>query len=244
MSIVEKVASFEHIKNSCNFLGEGETTEENVTKYTDIATIELKGREVILRCAGASKCIKRVWQFKSKLEPGSNEVGCERRDTDRSPIRSDVSFVSVDFCDRETAEHAKRALDYLVSFAKSAPSAFNSGTPPKLQDATSAPPDTKLSVIKTLGLELANMSVDLRKKYQVKDTAMGVVILGVEPNSPGSDKGLLAGDVVVEIAQETVASVGDVQAKIDKLKRDGRRVAVLLVSGVDGEVRFVALSLQ
>jgi serine protease Do len=48
----------------------------------------------------------------------------------------------------------------------------------------------------------------------------------------------------VEIAQEAVASTGDLQAKIDKLKKDGRKSALLLVASADGELRFVALSLQ
>ncbi|MEA2937746.1 MAG: serine protease Do, partial [Alphaproteobacteria bacterium] len=63
-------------------------------------------------------------------------------------------------------------------------------------------PDTKPVVKKTLGLELANMSDDLRKKYKIKDTVKGVVILGVDASSSAADKRLNAGDVIVEIAQE------------------------------------------
>ena len=99
-------------------------------------------------------------------------------------------------------------------------------------------------VKKTLGLELANLSDDLRKKYKIKDTVKGVVITGVDASSPAADKRLSAGDVIVEIAQEAVASADDFQAKIDKLKKDGRKSALLLVAGADGELRFVALSLQ
>src|SRR6266446_7246507 len=99
-------------------------------------------------------------------------------------------------------------------------------------------------VKKTLGLELANMSDDLRRRYKIKDTVKGVVITGVDANSAAADKRLSPGDVIVEIAQEAVASTGDLQAKIDKLKKDGRKSALLLVAGADGELRFVALSLQ
>ena len=106
-----------------------------------------------------------------------------------------------------------------------------------------AAPD-KGVVKKTLGIELANMSDDLRKRYKIKDTVKGVVITGVDPSSPAADKRLSAGDVIVEIAQEAVASADDLQAKIDKLKKDGRKSALLLVAGADGELRFVALSLQ
>ncbi len=106
-----------------------------------------------------------------------------------------------------------------------------------------SPPEQTV-VKKTLGIELANMSADLRKRYKIKDTVNGVVITGIDPSSPAADKRLSPGDVIVEIAQEAVASADDLQAKIDKLKKDGRKSALLLVAGADGELRFVALSLQ
>jgi len=111
-------------------------------------------------------------------------------------------------------------------------------------DTKNDPPGEKPVVKKALGIELANMSDDLRKRYKIKDTVKGVVITGVDANSPAADKRLSPGDVIVEIAQESVASADDFQAKIDKLKKDGRKSALLLVGGADGELRFVALSLQ
>ena len=104
-------------------------------------------------------------------------------------------------------------------------------------------PDTTV-VKKALGIELANMSDELRKRYKIKDTVKGVVITGIHLSSPAADKRLSPGDVIVEIAQEAVAGTDDFQAKVDKLKRDGRKSALLLVAGADGELRFVALSLQ
>jgi serine protease Do len=105
-------------------------------------------------------------------------------------------------------------------------------------------PEVKPVIKKTLGLELSNMSDDLRKKYKIKDTVKGIVILGIDAGSPAADKRLNAGDTIVEIAQEAVASADDFQAKIDKLKKDGRRSALLLVASAEGELRFVALALQ
>jgi serine protease Do len=115
------------------------------------------------------------------------------------------------------------------------------------QAAVEAKPDSppeKTVVKKALGIELATMSDDLRKRYKIKDTVKGVVITGVDASSPAADKRLSPGDVIVELAQEAVASADDFQAKIDKLKKDGRKSALLLVAGADGELRFVALSLQ
>ena len=107
-----------------------------------------------------------------------------------------------------------------------------------------AAPEEKTVVQKALGLNLANMSDDLRKKYKIKDTVKGVVIVGVDNNSAASEKRLSAGDVVVEVAQEEVKTATDLQKRIDQLKKEGRKAALLLVSNAEGELRFVALSLQ
>ena len=50
--------------------------------------------------------------------------------------------------------------------------------------AKDAPPD-KPVVKKTLGIELANLSEDLRKRYKIKDTVKGVVITGIDAELAG-----------------------------------------------------------
>jgi len=107
-----------------------------------------------------------------------------------------------------------------------------------------AVPEDKTVVQKTLGLNLATMNDDLRKRYKIKDSVKGVIITGVDSNSPASEKRLSAGDVIVEVAQEAIGTAADLQKKIDQLKTAGRKSALLLVSNPDGELRFVALSLQ
>jgi serine protease Do len=107
-----------------------------------------------------------------------------------------------------------------------------------------AVPDDKPVVQKALGLNLANMSDDLRKKYKIKDSVKGVVILEVDANSPAAEKRLSAGDVIVKVTDEEVTSPADVQKRIDQLKKDGKKTALLLVANAEGDVRFVALGLQ
>jgi serine protease Do len=106
------------------------------------------------------------------------------------------------------------------------------------------PQQDKSTVKKTLGLELSNLSDDLRRRYKIKDGVKGVVVTGVDAGSAAADKRLSAGDVIVEVAQEQVATAADVQNKIEQMKKEGRKSALLLVSNAEGEVRFVALSIQ
>jgi len=72
----------------------------------------------------------------------------------------------------------------------------------------------------------------------------GVVITDVEANSAASEKRLSTGDVIVKVTDEEVATPADVQKRIDQLKKDGKKTALLLVANADGDVRFVALALQ
>ena len=105
-------------------------------------------------------------------------------------------------------------------------------------------PEEKSVVKKTLGLDLSNLTDDLRKRYKIKDSVKGVVITAVEDGSAAADKRLAPGDVIVELGQEPVSNAADVQKKIDQFKKDGRKSALLLIANAEGEVRFVALALQ
>ncbi|MBV8835817.1 MAG: PDZ domain-containing protein, partial [Alphaproteobacteria bacterium] len=117
-------------------------------------------------------------------------------------------------------------------------------TPQPASVKRDAVPDEKPVVQKALGLNLANMTDDLRKKYKIKESVKGVVIVEVDANSPAAEKRLSAGDVIVKVTDEEVASAADVQKRIDQLKKDGKKTALLLVANADGDVRFVALGLQ
>ncbi|HXX07611.1 MAG TPA: DegQ family serine endoprotease [Pseudolabrys sp.] len=113
-----------------------------------------------------------------------------------------------------------------------------------LDSKKDAAPDTKPVVKKALGLDLANLTDELRKKHNIKDKVKGVLITGVEPNSPAAEKRLAPGMVIAEVQQQPVANATELQQRIEKLKKDGKKAAVLLVVSPDGDPSFVALSLQ
>ena len=97
---------------------------------------------------------------------------------------------------------------------------------------------------KALGLDLATLTKDLRGRYKIKDSVKGVIITNVDSTSDAADKRLSPGEVIVEVAQEAVSNAADVKKRVDQLKKDGKKSVLLLVSNADGELRFVALSVQ
>jgi serine protease Do len=93
-----------------------------------------------------------------------------------------------------------------------------------------------------LGMKLAPITPDSRDKYQLGQDQKGVVITDVVAGTPAADKGLKAGDVIVEVQQEEVNSPADVQARVERVRKSNRKSVLMLVQSSDG-LHWVPLSL-
>lgn len=93
-----------------------------------------------------------------------------------------------------------------------------------------------------LGMALSGITAELRRQYRLQDDVRGVVVTRVEPGSPAAERGIQAGNVIVEMAQEPVTTPQDVQRRLDALAQEGRRVVLVLVANAQGELRFVTLN--
>jgi serine protease Do len=97
--------------------------------------------------------------------------------------------------------------------------------------------------IKALGLSLSPITPDLRDKFSLADDASGVVVTDVQSGSPGAEKQLKAGDVIVEVAQEEVKSPNQIVDKIEEAKKAGRKSVLLLIDR-QGELGWKALRID
>ncbi|MEM9146487.1 MAG: DegQ family serine endoprotease [Pseudomonadota bacterium] len=101
-----------------------------------------------------------------------------------------------------------------------------------------APTPTELPGV---GLALAPITEAGRTQHQLDDSVVGVLVTEVEPGGAAAEKGLEAGDVIVEIGQEPVTQPEDVSERIEAAREAGRAQVLLLVqSGED--LRFVPLA--
>jgi serine protease Do len=92
-----------------------------------------------------------------------------------------------------------------------------------------------------LGLSIAPLTDELRSQYGIGQAIEGVVITEVKPDSPAAQKAVKPGDVIVEVTQEKVTQPRDVLARLEAVKKSGRRTVLLLLSDAKGELRFVAV---
>jgi len=103
------------------------------------------------------------------------------------------------------------------------------------------PEPSKAVELSALGLTLAPITADARDKFQLAQDQKGVLITDVGQGTPAADRGLKAGDVIVEVQQEEVASPADVQERVEKVKKAGRSSVLMLVQSGDG-LRWVPLA--
>ncbi|MET3356028.1 UNVERIFIED_ORG: serine protease Do [Xanthobacter viscosus] len=114
----------------------------------------------------------------------------------------------------------------------------------KPETAKPAAESQKVAPRKALGIELSAMSDELRKRYSIKSEINGVVITGVDASTPAANKGIKAGQVIVQVGQEAVVSPADVEKQVDALRKQGKRSALLLVSDGEGKQEFVTIPLN
>ncbi|WP_159948261.1 Do family serine endopeptidase [Rhizobium sp. 18065] len=114
------------------------------------------------------------------------------------------------------------------------------------QDQT-APAEQKSAAPVTeglIGVEIAVLDDAARKTYGIAESVEGVVITRILPGSKAEDKGLKAGDVIVEVAQEFMKTPQQVAEKLTSIKGEGRRSGYLMIADKEGNLRLVAVPLE
>jgi len=98
-------------------------------------------------------------------------------------------------------------------------------------------------VIEGVGLTLRPISEEDRRTYNIPDDIEGVLISDVDNLSVAAKKGLVTGDVIVEINQQSVATPKDAANIMEKAEK-AKRNSVLLLINREGDSHFEALKLR
>lgn len=109
------------------------------------------------------------------------------------------------------------------------------------QDQT---PEVREAPQTVLGMNLVVLSNELRTEKGIAESVEGVLVASVDPGSPAEQKGMKAGDVIVEVGQDFMEVPGDVLVRVNGLKSEGRKNAHMMVADAQGNLRVVALPLE
>ncbi|HEY0292843.1 MAG TPA: PDZ domain-containing protein, partial [Hansschlegelia sp.] len=115
---------------------------------------------------------------------------------------------------------------------------------PKKAALKAPKPSDQPKTVTALGMTFQALTDELRTKFQLKPDAKGLVITEVKEGSKAQENAIQPGDVLLEVAQRAVDTPGDVTGRIEELKKDGKKTALLLLSNKQGDVRFVAVSIE
>ncbi|CAG1014410.1 MAG: DegQ family serine endoprotease [Rhizobiaceae bacterium] len=101
-----------------------------------------------------------------------------------------------------------------------------------------------VSTATALGMTVATLDEEARAKFGISADVSGVVITEVAEGSAAAERGIVAGEVITEIAQESVSSPQQVLDRINALKEQGRKNALLMLASKTGELRFVTIRMD
>ncbi|RCS25433.1 Do family serine endopeptidase [Phyllobacterium salinisoli] len=155
-----------------------------------------------------------------------------------SPVGKEVEVVVVRKGKEQTV---KVKLGRLEEFEKK--EATGGDTEDEGADKGTEQPDKPASV-DVLGMKLAALDDATREKFKIAADVQGVVVTEVAPNSAAAEKRIAPGEVIVDIGQETVVSPEDVEKRVNGLRKEGRKNALLMLASKTGELRFVTVRME
>ena len=106
-----------------------------------------------------------------------------------------------------------------------------------------AAPRNSATMLSNLGAQLSPITDALRDQYKLAPDQKGVVITSVQSDGPAAGRGLKAGDVIVEVQQESVSTPQDVQERLEKFRKQNRKTVLMLVQNGDG-MRWIPVPLN
>ena len=93
---------------------------------------------------------------------------------------------------------------------------------------------------RSFGLTLAPLTSDLRQQLGMDDNAHGAVVKEIVPGSQADQAGLQAGDVIVGVGSQSIASPSQAANELHKAMQSGSTIAMRIVR--DGQMLFVAVT--
>lgn len=102
----------------------------------------------------------------------------------------------------------------------------------------------KVATATAFGMTVGTLDDAARETYGIGKDVSGVVITEVAEGSSAAAKGIAVGEVIAEIAQESVSSPSELLDRIKALKEQGRRNVLLMIASKSGELRFETLRVE
>ena len=91
-----------------------------------------------------------------------------------------------------------------------------------------------------LGLEVKEINIALKNKFNIEDNDGSLIIVSVDPNSEAADKGLIEGDIIKRVGTQQVNSLKQFKKKEKASRKKGSLLLLIKIS--NGSSLFVTLN--
>lgn len=109
--------------------------------------------------------------------------------------------------------------------------------------AAVTPEQEPTPTVEALGMTLSGLTYDLRERFNLDESAQGVVVTEVDPEGSAAKRGIHPGDVILEVGLEGVSTPGEVVSKVKEASNSSRKSVLLLLERA-GDQRFVAVDID
>jgi serine protease Do len=102
------------------------------------------------------------------------------------------------------------------------------------------------TTVTVLGMTASTMTDELRERYKIEEEVKGAVITEIAQDGAAAEKGLEAGDVIMEAGGKPVDVAGDISKAIEDATKANKSSVLLLAAkaGKAAETRFIALKIK
>ena len=94
-----------------------------------------------------------------------------------------------------------------------------------------------------LGILLSNITDDMRSKFGIPEEVNGVLVVNVKSETDASEKGILPGDIIIEISQNKVFTPDDVSMRVLEEINAERDFALMLINR-KGILSYIAVKIS
>ena len=93
------------------------------------------------------------------------------------------------------------------------------------------------------GMSFTDLTNEIRKRFDLSDESIGVVVVGVNDNSPAAERGIKPGDIIQKVDQVDINTSKEILKVVDEAKNKKKSSILFLIKrGLN--VRFIALPIN
>ena len=93
------------------------------------------------------------------------------------------------------------------------------------------------------GMSFTDITNEIRKRFDLSDESIGVVVVGVNDNSPSAERGIKPGDIIQKVDQVDINTSKEILKLVDEAKNKNKSSILFLIKrGLNA--RFIALPIN